>query len=215
MLGEISEALELDVGLDLAANEDDEVQHRSLQRMKNKLRIILNLSQIISGIPFNLSVKFPDLYSGLLSFLGFTALSFGWVPIECLYKVNHYENLAFTTLGSITASLCLLCCHFSAAKRESGQFYFFLLLNFLYLILPGTSSVVVATFKCDYFSDTDTSYTVIDYTLVCESNGSKSSTRVFWETYAIVMIFLFPLGIPLMFACKKGELGCASCWAES
>ena len=69
----VAGALELDVGLDLAANEDDEEQHLSLQRIKNKLRIIFNLSQIISGIPFNLSVKFPDLYSGLLSFLGFTA----------------------------------------------------------------------------------------------------------------------------------------------
>ena len=197
----VAGALELDVGLDLAANEDDEEQHLSLQRIKNKLRIILNLSQIISGIPFNLSVKFPDLYSGLLSFLGFTALSFGWVPIQCLYTVNHYENLAFTTLGSITVSLCLLCCHLSAAGRESGQFYFFVLLNFLYLILPGTSTVAVATFKCDYFPSVDTSYAVIDYTLVCESNGNKSSTRVFWETYAIVMIFLFPLGIPLMFGC--------------
>ena len=38
-----------------------------------------------------------------------------------------------------------------------------------------------------------------DYRLVCKADGERSTERGFWTAYAGVMIFVFPLGIPLVF----------------
>ena len=65
--------------------------------------------------------------------------------------------------------------------------------------LPGFLKQIVSTFKCDYFSDEDISYMAVDYNLVCEDGGRKSFSRICWETYAVLMVFIFPLGIPLTF----------------
>ena len=40
---------------------------------------------------------------------------------------------------------------------------------------------------------------VVDYNLVCEDGGRKSLSRICWETYAVLMVFIFPFGIPLTF----------------
>ena len=65
--------------------------------------------------------------------------------------------------------------------------------------LPGFLKQIVSTFKCDYFSDEDISYMAVDYNLVCEDGGRKSFSRICWETYAALMVFIFPIGIPLTF----------------
>jgi len=178
--------------------EEDDDEHKFLEKTRNKIRILFSLVQLISSIPFNLSVEFPAFYSNFLSFLGLIGFSFGWVPFGCLYASSHYEQLAFKTLASILFMAILLFCHI--ISRGKGQkTYFFLLLNFMYLILPICSSSAFSVFKCDYFDDNGASYMVADYNLICDLAGEKSGERVFWEVYAIVMMLIFPIGIPVTF----------------
>ena len=164
-----------------------------------KARILVNLFQIISSIPFNFSIQFPRGYSGMLSVIGLAGLNFGWVPLDCHFSAHYYERMALTTLASIIVGGMLLCCYLILSRNGNGSSSFSLLLNFMHFLLPVCASSALAVFRCDTFSSEGISYMVIDYSLICESNGHKSGQRLFWEIYAILMVLVFPIGVPLTF----------------
>ena len=55
-------------------------------------------------------------------------------------------------------------------------------------------------FKCDEFKDVKTSFMRADYSLVCQKKGETPADRAGWVAYAIIMIFIYPIGIPLMYS---------------
>lgn len=160
---------------------------------------MLAQSQIVSSVPSSFSVKFPSAYSGFLSFLGFSNLDFGWIPFGCVLDIDPYTQLSCATLTSFAVVTVLFYLHVRSRAKDEKP-YFFMLLNFMYIILPWCSSLAVVVFQCDYFVDDDVSYMVADYSIICEKEGEKSGRRIFWEAYAYLMILIFPLGIPLLFA---------------
>jgi hypothetical protein len=70
----------------------------------------------------------------------------------------------------------------------------FLLLTFM--IYPACSTKIMQAFKCD--TDWDPGSTVsflqVDYSIDC--NSPYNTTM---ETYAVVMIFIYPVGIPILY----------------
>ncbi|CAM9095530.1 unnamed protein product, partial [Laminaria digitata] len=64
----------------------------------------------------------------------------------------------------------------------------------LYLIYSQVSTVVFQTFVCEKFPEISKSYLRADQRIEC-----NTSTHMAYSTYAAVMIFLYPLGIPAAF----------------
>ena len=68
-------------------------------------------------------------------------------------------------------------------------------LTFTYLIFASTSSAIFRTFQCRTYGDDETRYLVADKTIDCDSDLHK-----FWEKYALLMIGVYPFGIPFLYA---------------
>jgi len=68
---------------------------------------------------------------------------------------------------------------------------FFFLLLFSFVILIGTSSTVFEYFQCTHFEEVEpaVSYLARDYSLDCSSPRYKE-----YVAYAVVMLFIYPIG---------------------
>ena len=64
----------------------------------------------------------------------------------------------------------------------------------LYLLYPDVSSLIFSAFSCTSFDD-GTRYLKRHLTSNCDS-----PTHALWEVYAVVMIFVYPLGVPCLYA---------------
>ena len=91
--------------------------------------------------------------------------------------------------------------HFSVKRQRelllAQHFTVFLLLA--YTVLPGVASVIFKTFPC-YNADPDGSastsqlYMRADYSISCSSQRYQ-----FAVVWAAVMVFVYPVGIPLLY----------------
>jgi hypothetical protein len=174
------------------------------RHIKTKLRILIAFSQLVSSIGFNLTITFPSNYTHVVSALSISGLDiFQFLPMDCMMSSNYYDRLFITTVIPLVLAAALICLHIKFGRSEERQggtnVFFLILLNLMYILLPSVSSVILMTFKCDHFQGNDTSYLQVDYRLVCAASNDKSAERLFWEAYAGIMIFVFPLGIPLAF----------------
>lgn len=77
------------------------------------------------------------------------------------------------------------------AKRNTVGVAFFI----SYLVLVGVSTTVFQAFKCESFDNGEMRRLVADYSIDC-----RSDDRRFYVLYAIVMIFVYPIGIPVVYA---------------
>lgn len=77
------------------------------------------------------------------------------------------------------------------ATGQQGETLFFSLLLFSFIILIGTSSTIFEYFQCESFEEVEPAvkYLVRDYSLNCASKRYKS-----YVAYAVVMLFIYPLG---------------------
>jgi hypothetical protein len=135
-------------------------------------------------------------------------------------RVNFYHKLLVSTLAPLTVVLLLVCTYAVACRRERLQavelparsahtvsshrtaqlqrvrekhLQAFLLLTFL--VYSAVSSTVFQTFACDSTAGLGGSYLRADYSLAC---GTAQHTL--YRMYAGVMVLLYPLGIPLVYA---------------
>jgi hypothetical protein len=177
---------------------------RFFEQIKTKLRILVAFSQLVSSIGFNLSINFPSNYTRFLSILSISGLDlFQFLPMDCMMSSDYYDRLLMNTATPLALAAVLVLLHLKFGRSEARQggtnAFFLVLLNLMYILLPSVSSVILVTFKCDYFEGNDTWYMQADYRLVCVADGERSAERAFWTAYAGGMIFVFPLGIPLVF----------------
>lgn len=117
-----------------------------------------------------------------------------------------------STVGPIVIALLLSVAYFiqlyyTKSKPESTSddittvksFYLYLILFGSFLILPGTCTFIFRTFAChdvDPYGQTpgEHIYLRADYTLSCTTERYYNARAL-----AIVMIFVYPLGIPLFY----------------
>ena len=171
------------------------------RKLKPKLKIMWAFSQLVSSMGFTLGVTFPDLYSAFLSILDVANFDFFQViPLNCVVSTNYYFGLLMTTLFPLGLCGILRCVYLIWKSPELKSTLFWLFLLLAYLVLPACTSVLLRMFKCDYFEDVDTEFMVADYSLVCSKGNEVPTARFWWTVYAGIMVLVYPIGIPLMFA---------------
>lgn len=166
-----------------------------LEIMKPKIRILVSLLQILAELEFNLSIKFPSLYRNFLawfSFLNFSVVSI--LPLGCQYRIDYTWDLGLITLTPVAFVALLFLKH--RWKPHPADFSWFLTITFLCLV--PASSKICHVFKCDWFPDTKEEFLVVDYSIKCSTAGEMTPKFVALFLYALLMLMIFPVGIPCL-----------------
>ena len=169
-----------------------------------KLRILVGLYQIISPMAFNLGVEFPSMFQETVS--SFKVFNLDLIPslnLACMYEFNFISSLYAQTLWPLIVSFILLVVVplFTCCRRRGNSFikvsseYLTPVLTISFLVFVSTSTKILSYFKCDDIADTGESWLEKDYSISCEGD-TYNGVRF----YATTMIFVYPIGIPTLYA---------------
>ncbi|CAN0309757.1 unnamed protein product, partial [Phaeothamnion confervicola] len=81
-----------------------------------------------------------------------------------------------------------------AGQRSIGR-YSLAITVMAFLIYSTESTIIFQTFACDHLEELGTSYLRADYSIEC-----NTPTHHAYKLFASFMIFLYPIGIPLLYA---------------
>ncbi|KAH8067289.1 calcium ion binding protein [Aureococcus anophagefferens] len=180
-----------------------------------KLKIVIATYQIVTSITWTLpQVRFPAAFDRMLKLFSFVNLSLiSFAKPECFGSFRYFDKLVFVTLippvvlFAIAAAAALRCSCVARERRPGvvdAAWYWSLFA--LYVLVPSTSSYCLRYFAClDYeggYGD-DISILQIDPMIACTSNSWKRA----WMPYAVIAIFVYPVGVPLGFARRSGGCG--------
>ena len=121
---------------------------------------------------------------------------------SCLIESNFYDRLMFSTVSPLAFIVMLAVTRFVALKRNSrspgvvaeiDRRHLSTLLVVALLIYSTTSTTVFETFGCDPLDD-GVDYLRADYRLECNSREYS-----IYRGFAVVMVVVYPIGIPLCF----------------
>ncbi|CAK9019085.1 Uncharacterized protein SCF082_LOCUS14372 [Durusdinium trenchii] len=172
------------------------------KEVKTKVKITVSLLQLMNMLPGIFpSITWPMSFQSFLSTLGIFNLSlFQVVPANCLRPTNFYDQLVATTLFPIGILLILALIYFIHSRLRGGprgplqSTYFGAGLLVTYLVFPFTVTTIFDTFKCEEFplgtGDTRR-FLAKDLSLDCDAPLHGSYT-----TFALIMVAIYPLGIP-------------------
>ena len=182
------------------------------ETMKTKLRIFTGFLQLIFAYQTLLATEAVGMPGFLLDGFGFmTSLSFKhlsstlsmhcWLPLK-----DHYWHLYAYSLTPLFFVLFLYGLRIVSAKlfkSLKGVIEYELLsaaLFVLFLVYPGVSQTIFATFWCEEFpeADGDVVYKTalaVDYTTSCE----PSDERLVAQVFAGVMIAVYPIGVVVLY----------------
>ncbi|GMI07273.1 hypothetical protein TrVE_jg10655 [Triparma verrucosa] len=197
---------------------------------RTPLKILVSFSQIVSGLPQTLDMKFPVNFTELLHKINFVNVDLGGMAAEsCLMVPNFYQELVAMTMGPIicggTLILVFFCCNFTRDPffMTIGEEIFKLFLLGTYLVMPGATVKIFTTFRCDekIFLDGDGTmqsenngnygmFLIADYRRKCYDSyvndqgeiiqGDVDPMYRFYFWYAVAMIFVFPIGITSLYS---------------
>jgi hypothetical protein len=191
---------------------------KRFHEIRAKLKIVITTYQIVSTIPANLQVNFPGSFSALLkAFAVFNLNITAVIPFQCQQHFTFIDKLVFTTLFPIALAAALLVvgtCDIlyqtyryavtdpersrtvDAVKDQYLTYFFFL----TYLVLPSVSTTIFQTFLCTNVdprgedNDASDSYLIADMSISCTSQYYYKGV-----VYAVVMLLVYVVGIPLMY----------------
>ena len=195
--------------------ESQPVQNK-LETARVKVRIILSFFQVLSslGVVFD----FPSLpiWDMIKSYFGMLSLDFiSVMPLGCLGEVNYHDTLLFRTLFPLAVISFLQAINIvnrrrllgrarvseeAVATAEAGLLNWFagstntISFLLLFLVYPSTSSAILRTFQC-YPLDDGSSWLRADFSVDC-----NTASHTYMMLYAFVMILVYPLGTPLLYA---------------
>ena len=168
--------------------------------------IIISYIQVVSGMSVTFQDVLPPFFQQLRNIFTFLALDFvSIIDFGCaLAAQNHLTSLLISTLLPIGSSILILFVHLFlevrvakedvALKEEFRTTSFTLFLVIIFLIYPSCSNTILATFTCVSFDDG---------TSVISRDPSVSCTSYIYEQYwkyAIFMLFVYPVGIPVFYS---------------
>jgi len=185
-----------------------------VQSLQVKARILISLVQVISALGVVFSIPYPPFYDDLVSILGVFSLDiFTIMPLGCMIDLNHDHYLLMRTaipLGILAFSFVyrwhLL--RRAEVKKANGKHKEaeadklladqLLTYNFIlfYLLFPSTSANIFATFQCETLDDmAQSSVLRIDLSVDC-----NAASHYFYLVWAVLMVPVFPIGIPALYA---------------
>lgn len=171
---------------------------------------VLNSIQILSsGLPS--SIRFPPAFSSVFSFLAITKFDLSVIfPVGCFRAYNFLDQMRVTSLFPliVVGIGILLALSISFSRRHLVHSSFlsrnlsllqqqiiFMILIFLYYVLPIVSLKLFQTFDCiGIVTDGLNYYLRVDTDIMCDS-----LPYYIGRAWAIVMVLVYPLGVPLTF----------------
>ena len=181
--------------------------------LRARLKIYITLWQIVSILPFTLNLDFPNLYSIIASTLNVFNLNISRSSLVSCSAGRDYDAIDALVVDTVypIVLVCVLWIIFHVHVRFNGarlnptpmprlrSRYFTVFLVFTYLILPFTSVKIFQVFSCrdvdpDDVDNGDDRYMTVDYSVSCASEKYQ-----FGFVWAIVSIFVYPVGIPAFY----------------
>ena len=167
--------------------------------------------QIQNALPWLLpSVSYPSVFEGLVTWMSFIELDFiRIVPMSCVFPYNFFNKLFGSTMFPLVLATVILLFggisswrHRDEGKKRAawtGAYSWFLLLTFM--VFTSVSTTVLRFFNCVEYESVDAtgrSMTLrvlqADHGISCDSPSYKA-----WTSYAVIMLFVYPIGIPLLY----------------
>ncbi|CAM9638404.1 unnamed protein product, partial [Laminaria digitata] len=187
----------------------NKVKHWVSRLPLDKLKILVVVWQILTVFSSISGVEYPVSYSRFLLWINVANLNIGDIfSASCIMpSANFYVCLVLTTLAPLVLAAVLVLTYYMAKQRAgigsagviartaawSRHLAAALLLTFL--VFTSTSTVAFKTFSCDDEVVEGESYLRADYSISC-----KSSLHTFFRAYAGIMILIYPIGIPILYA---------------
>jgi hypothetical protein len=201
------------------SNKDTEKETRTIaSRLKARLKIYTTLWQIISIMPFALDLRFPDAYTSIASTLQIFNLDIRRSALVSCSSDNSYDAIDALFVSTVYPIVVVVCLWLASTihiwinekryvKKDKSlgdsslvkSNYFMAFLVFTYLILPSITVTIFEVFSCKDVDPDDTvggddRYMMVDYSVSC-----SSSKYHFGRVWAIVSIFIYPIGIPAFY----------------
>ena len=196
-----------------------------LNKFKTKGKILAAFWQVVSQYETILVIRFPPVFEKfarwLSSLTNLDALKL--VSFSCLKRTNFHWKLVFSTLVPISFMIAVVVWfQFRKFKLQKGQVLkmpwqsakevkltdeqkkakkqritedsYTAVLAITYLVFASVSTIISKTFHSKQYGDDPVRYLVADPQVDCDSDTHK-----FYSAYATVMIFVYPLGITLLY----------------
>ena len=172
-------------------------------------KIFLSFVQVITQLRAVFEISFPVFFSSVLRWIGLLQLDlFTFMPLGCLFATNFHTTLLLRTIIPLAvmlviglAGICILRkaeVSTNSRTKASHMWYGNLLITIdfvlLFLIYPSVCSAIFATFQCKTLDD-GSSMLRIDLLIDCDSSAHQSMV-----VYAVLMVFVYALGAPLLYA---------------
>lgn len=147
---------------------------------------------------------YPKLYQEFVSKLSPINLDMDIVlSYSCLITTDFYDSLLVATIAPLVALLVLEGSYLAAKKRNGAatsaarvalRKHQAAAIYLAFLVYSPVSYRVFQTFACDELDDGD-AYLRADYSLSCSDRSHR-----WYAAYALVMVGVYPVGIPAVFA---------------
>ncbi|CAN0250034.1 unnamed protein product [Scytosiphon promiscuus] len=171
------------------------------------LKIIVVVWQILIQFADAAQATYPGVYQDFLSAIDIVDFDLGSVlSAGCLWSnMDFHDRVLVNTLGPLVVVGLLGITYRIAIYRSSSAGgdavvekiryrHQTVLLLVTFLIYSSVSSTVFQTFACEKLDD-GAEYLRADYSIQCTDAKHKN-----FEIYAGIMIFVYPVGIPLLYA---------------
>ena len=150
------------------------------------------------------NVQYPLAYETFLAALSFVNLNLGSIlSLSCVMETNFYIRLVLATIAPMAVLVALAITyriamvrngHSIHAMRVARNKHISVGLFLLFVVYSSVSHTIFQTFVCDPL-DFGVTYLRADYDLVC-----WNETHFKFMKYAGIMVLVYPVGIPAVFA---------------
>ena len=147
---------------------------------------------------------YPKEYTSFVSKLSPANLDIGFIlSYSCIVTTDFYDRLLFATMTPPIVLLVLLgsylhvktrYCISEVASRVVRHKHQTAALFVVFFVYSSVSNTVFQTFVCDELDD-GVSYLRADYSITCTTSRHSD-----FKVYAVLMVFVYPIGIPAVFA---------------
>eukprot|EP01033_Poteriospumella_lacustris_P005490 gene5490-3912_t len=184
-------------------------QNRRFRTLRVKGKILVAFAQIVYQLGPAFNVVFPVNFLTYLHFYSFFSLNLAFLPdFNCVVRTDFYTDLVVSTVApvalyaAIALALQVMVVHarrlnernpyYTAARAKSDTIAALFVLS--YFVLISVSTKIFEVFECETFDD-GSSFLVADYSIDC-----SDPRYAFYRVYGVVMICVYPVGIPLAYA---------------
>jgi hypothetical protein len=167
-----------------------------------KLRILIALIQMLSGVSVAFAIPYPEAYLSILRWISAIELNLpASLPLGCILEVQYYHKLVIMTAIPLAVLLLLAILTRVCAQREGlvwiGSASNTALAALLFLLYPSVSTSLFSYFICDTLDgegEDGARLLRVDYSITCGSDEYNA-----FVPYVMFMIGVFPIGTPLLY----------------